>query len=223
MIMSASTENYLKTVYEYYKLSGKGPKPGMIAGELGISSAAATDMARKLAEKKLVNYRKYMEVSLTPEGEKMALSVVRKHRLWETFLYETFGLSLHEIHREAEMLEHQTSEFMVEKLSEFLGDPLFDPHGDPIPARDGKIVKSEGNVILSAAMEGRYYEIVRLPGSDKEFFDFCLSTGMEIGTKFKLVKQYEKNELSEIYINNTRLMLGRIITDKVLVIEIKNN
>ncbi len=221
--MSVSTENFIKTVYKLQRDLERDPRTGYIAGELGISNAAATDMARKLARKNLIVYRKYKEISLTPDGEEMALVVLRKHRLWETFLHRTFNLSLHEIHREAEMLEHQTSDFMMEKLCDYLGNPGFDPHGDPIPSKDGKISDNDPGMRLSVTEPGKYYEITRLQGSDKEFYEFCISSGISVGTEFKLKKQYEKNEITEIYLNNIRLMLGKNITDKILIREIKKN
>ena len=131
--MSVAIENFVKAIYNNEKHDIANTKPGNIASKLGISSAAATDMAKKLDTKGLLNYEKYQKLRLTKKGEKMALNVVRKHRLWEAFLHKTFDMSLHKIHREAELLEHETSDFLAEKISAYLGNPKFDPHGDPIP------------------------------------------------------------------------------------------
>ncbi len=134
--MSVSVENFIKTVYHLNENGEKDTKPGSIASELNISNAATTDMSRKLARKNLIYYQKYKPILLTAKGQKMALSVIRKHRLWETFLFENFNLSLDEIHREAELLEHQTSDFLADKIEELLGMPKVDPHGTPIPNLD---------------------------------------------------------------------------------------
>lgn len=134
--MSVSVENFIKTIYHLNEHAEKDTKPGSIAHELKISNAATTDMARKLSLKNLIHYQKYKPILLTPKGQKLALSVIRKHRLWETFLFEKFNLSLVEIHREAELLEHQTSDFLADKIEEFLGRPTIDPHGTPIPNLD---------------------------------------------------------------------------------------
>ena len=131
--MSVAIENFVKAIYNNDIQDHHNTKPGNIAKKLGISNAAATDMAKKLASKNLLQYEKYQALQLTEEGTKMALNVVRKHRLWESLLFKMFDMSLHEIHREAEFLEHETSDFLANKISEYLGNPKFDPHGDPIP------------------------------------------------------------------------------------------
>ncbi|MFO7852378.1 MAG: iron dependent repressor, metal binding and dimerization domain protein [Bacteroidota bacterium] len=218
--MSASKENFIKKVYELDNDIKKSVKPGLLAGELGISNAAVTDMARKLSAKKLIHYERYGQIKLTPEGTKMAMDIIRKHRLWETFLYRTLDMTLHEIHREAEMLEHQTSDYLVEKISEFLGNPSFDPHGDPIPGKNGILKPDKKRLILSDAEAGNYYKVCRLSGSDKEFFEFCRSVDIKIGSKMRIEKQYEKNKITEIFYNDARLMLGVNITDKIFVEQI---
>jgi DtxR family transcriptional regulator, Mn-dependent transcriptional regulator len=136
--MSVSIENFIKAIYKQGIHSVADTRLSTIARLLSISNAAATDMARKLAKKGIVNYVKYKPLSLTEYGLNLALNVIRKHRLWESFLYKTLNLSLHEIHREAELLEHQTSDLLAEKIENYLGFPATDPHGDPIPALNGK-------------------------------------------------------------------------------------
>ena len=161
------------SIYKNQKNDAYDTKPGNIAKKLGISNAAATDMAKKLSARNLINYEKYQQLTLTKEGTKMALDVVRKHRLWEAFLFKTFDMSLHDIHREAELLEHQTSDFLAEHLSAYLGNPEFDPHGDPIPNAAGEITTTDTSIALSKAKAGKSYKITRLLSDDKEFFDFC--------------------------------------------------
>jgi DtxR family Mn-dependent transcriptional regulator len=222
-IKSVSIENFLKTIYSFEHSQSLAAKPGSVARELGISNAAATDMARNLADKNLIHYEKYQDLKLTPQGKKMALDVIRKHRLWETFLHQTFDLSLHEIHREAELLEHQTSDFLADKLYAFLGKPKVDPHGDPIPDNHGSMSASEEQMSLSAAGSGKYYTIKRLFSSDKEFFDFCHANNISIGSQLKVEKQYVKNNMTEIYINDTKVILNKEITDIIYVKERKLN
>jgi len=171
--MSVSKENFLKAVYQHHTDPDLDTRPGTISDALHISRAATTDMARNLAGKGLLAYEKYRELKLTNSGEKMALQVIRKHRLWETFLFRTLNMSLHEIHREAEMLEHQTSDYLASRIAEYLGDPSHDPHGDPIPDDNGEIRPVSGQVSLALAGEGTGYIVTRLSGSEKEFFDFC--------------------------------------------------
>lgn len=110
-----------------------------LAEHTQTKAASVSDMLRKLAEKNLINYRKYQGVTLTKEGQHIALSVIRKHRLWEVFLVEKLGFGWDEIHDIAEQLEHIDSKELTEKLDKFLGSPQFDPHGDPIPDAKGKM------------------------------------------------------------------------------------
>ena len=218
--MSASTENFLKTIYSFRKLEARDTKPGSIAKALGISNAAATDMAKKLSVRKLVLYEKYQPLNLTNEGEKIALQILRKHRLWETFLHKTFGMSLLEIHREAELLEHQTSDFMADKLWEYLGKPDCDPHGDPIPDVEGKVHLHKDNQVLYKADVNVLFEIKRLINRDEEFFQFCKGNGIEIGTKLQVVKQYSKNKLTEILIREQKILIPQEFSGLVYVRQI---
>jgi len=222
-MLSASTENFIKTIFKSEQVTGFGVKPGNLAANLGITNAAATDMARKLADKNLVEYKKYKPVKLTPTGKKFALNILRKHRLWETFLHKTFDMTLHEIHREAELLEHQTSDFMADKINAFLGHPETDPHGDPIPKINGFIAPDKSCVPLSKAQEGKYYRITRLFSSEKEFFDFCHANHIDIGTSLKIEKQYPKNNMTEIMVQNKILLLGADFSDIIYVKRKKTN
>ena len=215
--MSSSIENFVKTIYHFCKLEAKDTKPGSIASALGISNAAATDMARKLSEKNLVEYHKYQPLKLTQEGEKLALNVLRKHRLWETFLYRTFNMSLLEIHNEAELLEHQTSDRMADVLWNYLGKPSFDPHGDPIPNIEGEIDNESNNMILFKALKNHSYKIIRLVSNDEEFFNFCSDNKIEIGNTIEVVNQYPKNKLTEILINERLLVISKEFSSNIYV------
>ncbi|MFH1120143.1 MAG: metal-dependent transcriptional regulator [Bacteroidota bacterium] len=215
--MSTATENFVKVIYQFGQNQGLDTKPGTVAKALGISNAAATDMAKKLALKDLVVFQKYRPLQLTETGMRMALNVIRKHRLWETFLFRTFNLSLHEIHREAELLEHLTSDFLTERLSIFLGSPDFDPHGDPIPDTDGRILSSEGQFTLSSTAAGYFYKITRLAGFDGEFFEFCEENGISVGTLLKVEKQYAKNEMTRVVINEQKLILNAAMANVIFV------
>lgn len=215
--MTVSIENFIKAIYLQSKLSGRDTRLSTIARLLNVSNAAATDMSRKLAKKNLVNYTKYKPLSLTENGLSMALNVIRKHRLWESFLYRTLGLSLHEIHREAEQLEHQTSDFLAEKMEMFLGNPAFDPHGDPIPDLDGKIMPDNSQILLSEAKAGSIYEISRLFSSDKDFFDFCNSNHIIVGSNIWVEKQYSSNRMTEVKINQNKILLNEDFTNIIYV------
>ena len=215
--MTISIENFVKAVYKQSNLSGADTKLSTIAGMLNISNAAATDMARKLSGRQLVNYTKYKPLSLTATGNELALNVIRKHRLWESFLHQTLNLSLHEIHREAEALEHLTSDFLADKIDNFLGNPATDPHGDPIPENNGTEKTDESQQLLSEVNAGNSYEICRLYSSEKDFFDFCSSNHIAIGSSIWVEKQYESNKMTEIKIDQNKLLLNEVFTSVIYV------
>lgn len=217
--MSVAIENFVKTIYKNDTNDSNDTKPGNIAKKLGISSAAATDMAKKLASRNLLQYEKYQALQLTDEGTKMALNVIRKHRLWEALLFKLFDMSLHEIHREAELLEHETSNFLADRISEYLGNPKFDPHGDPIPNANGEITTIDTSIALSNTQEGKTYIISRLMSDDKEFFDFCALNGLKYGNTIIVTKQFSKNKMTQITINNNNIILNEDFTNIIYVNE----
>lgn len=215
--MSISTENFVKAIYKQGRKYGTNTKLSTLSDILGVSNAATTDMAKNLALKGLVIYNKYKPLSLTQKGTALALSVIRKHRLWETFLYKTLNLSLHEIHAEAEHLEHSTSNFLANKIDNFLGNPGFDPHGDPIPSIDGNINAKHSKITLSEAKPGVSYEISRLFSSDKDFFDFCSENNLTVGTKIWLEKRYSFNNTTSIKVDKNTILLTEEFSNIIYV------
>ncbi|MFP4844687.1 metal-dependent transcriptional regulator [Winogradskyella sp. PE311] len=215
--MSIAIENFVKAIYKNNSNNAKDTKPGNIAKKLGISSAAATDMAKKLAVKDLLHYQKYQELQLTEKGKKMALSVVRKHRLWEAFLFKMFDMSLHDIHKEAELLEHQTSDLLADKISAYLGHPKFDPHGDPIPNANGEITTIDTSISLANAEEGKHYVISRLMSDDKEFFEFCAHHKLKYGHEVLVSKQFINNKMTELSVENNTILLNQDFTTLIYV------
>lgn len=215
--MSVSIENFVKTIYKQSKLSGSDTRLSTLAGILDISNAAATDMARNLSAKNLVNYTKYKPLTLADKGNELALNVLRKHRLWESFLYQTLQLSLHEIHIEAEQLEHCTSDFLAGEIEKYLGNPTLDPHGDPIPAFNGQMETDQTQIRLSETKTEHTYQISRLSGSGKEFFDFCKSSGIQIGSSIRVEQQYISNKMTEIKIDHKTILLHEDFTNLIFV------
>lgn len=134
-----SEENYLKAIWKNHERGAENVSTNDIAAEVKTRAASVTDMLKKLAEKKLIQYQRYQGVKLTSEGRKVALTIVRKHRLWEVFLVEKLNYGWDEVHEIAEQLEHIYSDNLTDKLDQFLGYPKFDPHGDPIPDSTGKL------------------------------------------------------------------------------------
>ncbi|NLA62108.1 MAG: metal-dependent transcriptional regulator [Bacteroidales bacterium] len=215
--MSISIENFVKAIYLQDQRMGEDTRPGTLAKLLNISNAATTDMARSLAQKNLVNYTKYQKLTLTSEGEKLALSILRKHRLWEAFLSQTLNLSLNEIHKEAELLEHATSDFLSDKIDEYLNYPAADPHGDPIPCSSGKETPMTSAIVLSEAEIDKEYSIVRLFSSNPDFFDFCTSNNIAIGTTVRVEKNFEEMKMMEVSIGEKQLLLNEEFTNIIYV------
>ena len=217
--MSVAVENFIKAIYKNDKFDND-TSTGNIAKKLGISSAAVTDMAKKLASRELLLYEKYQSLELTEKGRQMALNVVRKHRLWEALLYKLFDMSLHEIHREAELLEHETSDFLADKISTYLGNPKFDPHGDPIPNSKGLITTVDNSIPLSNTEAGKSYIISRLISDDKEFFDFCALHGLKFGNQITVTNQFQNNKMTQISTNSNTILLNKDFTNIIYVNEI---
>lgn len=213
--MSISRENFLKTVYQCHVDLSQDTRPGTISEALDISRAATKDMARHLAGKGLLDYARYRELKLTAEGEKLALQVIRKHRLWEPFLFRTLNMSLHEIHREAEMLEHQTSDYLASRIAEYLDDPKHDPHGDPIPDANGEFHPQTGQESLASAEEGSVYVVARLSGTEEVFFDFCKRNHISPGSRVEVFRQYPEERMTEIRTTRGILLLHGELTKNI--------
>ena len=215
--MSISIENFVKTIYLQEQRMGGDTRPGTLSKLLNITNAATTDMARSLADKQLVNYTKYQKLSLTPEGRKLALNILRKHRLWEAFLSKTLNLSLHQIHDEAERLEHLTSDFLADKIDEYLNFPALDPHGDPIPCSDGMETRESDAIVLSKAEIDKDYTIVRLFSSNPNFFDFCAANNIAIGKEIQIKKKFNEMKIIEVSLGEKNLLLNEEFTNIIYV------
>lgn len=162
--MTISAENYIKIIYNLTFEQEKQAFSGEIARKLGISSAAVTDMARKLSRDGVIHYTKYKALELTKHGEKLARNVIRRHRLWESFLRRSLGLSLYEIHHESEYLEHAGSEKLLDRIEEWLENPVYDPHGDIIPDKQGKRELKQCDFRLSEGKFDKRYTVSRIAG-----------------------------------------------------------
>jgi DtxR family Mn-dependent transcriptional regulator len=162
--LSESVQDYLKTIYDL-RQENERVTTNALAARLNIAAASVTGMLKKLAEMKLVAYEPYQGATLTPAGEKIALEVIRHHRLIELYLTEAMGYSWDQVHAEADKLEHAMSENFVERISQMLGDPKIDPHGDPIPAKDGTVAASS-RMTLREASAGSVVRIERVRDED---------------------------------------------------------
>lgn len=181
MQLSQTEENYLKAIYSLAGSEGGGKKlPNLaIAGKLDINPATVTEMLGKLAEKKLIDYSRREGARLTETGAARALLVIRKHRLWETFLVAKLGFGWDEVHEVAEQLEHIQSDKLLLQLDDFLGNPRFDPHGDPIPDKAGNMPAMR-SIPLSEGEEGRSYRFAGVTNHSPAFLHFLDKTGLAL-------------------------------------------
>lgn len=164
LVISASVQDYLKAIYEIREDTGK-VSTNALAEKLGIAAASVTGMLKKLAESKLVIYEPYQGVTLSRAGEKMALEIIRHHRLLELYLHEAMGYELDRVHDEAERMEHAISEEFEDKMAALLGDPARDPHGDPIPTKTGQVA-SVSRLSLNEAATGKTVCVERVRDKD---------------------------------------------------------
>lgn len=192
MMLSYTEENYLKALLKLASRNDGKKEAGTneMAASLGVKPATANDMFKKLKEKNLVDYKKYGKISLTPLGEENAINILRRHRLWETFLFQKLDFSWDEVHEVAEQLEHIQSPKLVEKLEEFLGFPEYDPHGDPIPRANGDMLPFE-RLLLADLQPGDTAFVVRVKDTSNVFLQYLQKLGISIGTKVTLMEKVD--------------------------------
>ncbi len=200
MRFSIAEENYIKAIY-HLQLGDGTVSTNELAAELQTKAASVTDMLKKLKTKKLLSYEKYKGVRLSNEGKKLALVIVRKHRLWEYFLVDTLQFGWDEVHEVAEELEHISSRKLVEKLDAFLGHPKFDPHGDPIPDSHGKMaVRQQINLIdLDVNVLA---EVSGVGSQSTELLELLKHKHIGIGTKLEVKKKFSFDNSIEVKIKN---------------------
>jgi DtxR family Mn-dependent transcriptional regulator len=215
--MSVSKEDFLKTVYHIIFDENSRVTSSEIARRLGISNAAVTDMARKLSGEGLIHYVKYKAISLTARGKKQAITIIRKHRLWETFLHRVLNIPNHSLHKEAELLEHSTSEGLLEKIEEYLDYPAFDPHGDPIPTKNGKIPQVNGKKLLAECRPGTY-TIIRLQHRNKEISLFFENNHLCIDEEIEILEVLEDIRSIVVRIDGNTLVINNEMASQIYVI-----
>jgi DtxR family Mn-dependent transcriptional regulator len=215
-MISLAEENYLKSIYHLSQAGSKSVLTNELAEAMNTKAASVTDMIKKLSTKEFISYEKYYGVNLTAKGKTVALSVIRKHRLWETFLVEKLAFSWDEVHEVAEQLEHIQSKRLIEKLDEYLGFPKVDPHGDPIPDTKGKI-KAFQQVMLATLKPGADSIIVAVKDSDSQLLKYLDKIGARPGKTIKVIEREEYNGSMEVSINNQRFFLSKEVSENILV------
>lgn len=179
-------DDYLKAIYHHTEWQDDPITPSQLATVLGLAPSSVTEMVKKLAAQGLVTHRPYGPVSLTPAGRKRAAGVIRRHRLVETWLVREFGYAWHEVHDEAEVLEHALSERLLDGIDDRLGHPRFDPHGDAIPDATGAVHR-EPFVLLAEAASGHSGRVLRVSDRDPELLQAMVERGIDVGHELEVV------------------------------------
>ena len=186
---SEAVEDYLKAIYELQERDGRAKTSGL-AERLGVTAGSVSDMLKRLARERprIVEYRHHQGVTLTPDGRKTALEIIRRHRLLETFLHDVLGFAWEEVHKEADRLEHHISNRMTEAIADFLKHPDRDPHGDPIPDPDGQLPENVW-IPLSTIEPGQLVRISRVRSRDEKLLKYLAEIGIGMETVLQVLEK----------------------------------
>jgi DtxR family Mn-dependent transcriptional regulator len=215
-MLTQTEENYIKAIYNLEISNSHIVSTTLISNQLKTKASSVTDMLKKLAEKKLINYEKYKGASLTLEGKSIALKIVRKHRLWEVFLVAKLSYNWDEVHIIAEQLEHIKSDSLIDKLEEFLDFPTNDPHGDPIPDKEGNI-EHHKNIMLSSVETEKSCVVIGIKNSSDSFLKFLDTVDIQIGTKLKVISKEEFDSSMMVENNNLSFSISNQISKNLFV------
>lgn len=215
MSFTTSEENYLKAIFHLQGKEGT-VTTNALAEKLQTKPASVTDMMKKLNAKKLLHYKPYYGFSLSAEGKKIALFIIRRHRLWEYFLSEKLKFNWNEVHLLAEELEHVSSKQLIDRLDKYLGFPKFDPHGDPIPDHKGKI-KNPNKVSLLELSFNQSAEVRQVTNPSKEMLEILEHKNIGIGTKLEVKKHFHFDHSIELKIKNTIVTISEQLAKNIFV------
>jgi len=215
---SESVENFLKAIYSLQQASER-VSTNTLAEALTISAPSVTDMAQRMVKDGLVDYQKYRGVVLTDAGAEVALKIIRRHRLIELYLVTELGYELHEVHAEAEALEHAVSDRFIEALAGKLDDPDIDPHGDPIPSAEG-VVAQRDLTRLSDLPEGRPGHVARLTTDNPDMLRHILERGFRLNAPVEVLARDPFDGPLTIRLDGEERVVGHAVADTVLIEEL---
>lgn len=215
---SLTVENYLKAIYLI--ASRRDPVEAVATGELAsallVSPGTVTGMLKTLSEADLATYTPYEGARLTPSGRRLALKVLRRHRLLELFLARTLRMTWDEVHEEAEHMEHSASDRLIDRIDEYLGNPAVDPHGDPIPRPDGSLTEPLG-MPLAHLERGSRFRVVRVVEQDPAFLRYLTECGLDLGAEGELTEVRPEAGILAFRLRDREAALGFEAAGKILV------
>lgn len=214
--MTLAEENYLKTIFHLERKLNSDVSTNALAERMQTRASSVTDMMQKLADKKMLVYKKYKGVQLTEKGKKAAAYVVRKHRLWEVFLVDKLKFHWDEVHDIAEQMEHIKSVELIKRLDAFLGHPDFDPHGDPIPDKEGNIKKAEKR-LLSELIKNQTGICVGVKESSPEYLQYLDKKNISIGTKINVLGKEFFDGSMMIQVERDQFFISKQIAENLYV------
>jgi DtxR family Mn-dependent transcriptional regulator len=214
--LTSTEENYLKCIYKIYLINESEVSTNQISVKMNTSAASVTDMLRKLSEKRLIHYQKYKGVTLTMLGQNRAIQLVRKHRLWESFLVDKLNYSWDEDHEIAEQLEHIESETLISKLDEFLGFPTVDPHGDPIPTSEG-VIYERLETLLSEAPLNKELSVLGVIDHSSPFLQYLDARNLKLGQSITKLKEFEFDKSIIVLINKDEITISHKVASNIRV------
>ena len=212
---SRSEEDYLKAIYSLWKKE-ESISTNDIANHLEMKASSVTDMLQKLGDKGWVNYIRYKGATLTSEGKSIALSIIRKHRLWETFLVNNLDFKWDQVHEIAEQLEHISSQELVNRLDNYLGNPGFDPHGDPIPNKNGEFPKSFSSPLVKLEIN-QQGQVVGVSQDTPSFLQYLDKLKIQLGSHIKVVDKIEFDQSLEVLIQNKTVQISAAVAKNILI------
>ncbi len=213
--LSDAVQDYLREIYKLRNEAGR-VKTSTLAQRMGVAPPSATAMVKRLAKLGLVEHELYRGVRLTAAGERVALEVIRHHRLLELYLAEAFELGLDAVHAEADRLEHALSERLERHIDEALGSPMHDPHGDPIPDVKLRIVQAS-SIRLSELTAGTQGNVVRVPDDDVELLRYLESVGLVPGARVELVRAEPLRGPITVRANDLQTAITRELAERIQV------
>ena len=215
-MITLTEENYIKAIYHLGNNGINSVNTNAIAEAMNTKASSVTDMVKKLSEKNYADYKKYQGVTLTDDGRRVAVNIIRKHRLWEVFLVEKLNFSWDEVHEVAEQLEHIKSKKLISQLDAFLEFPTHDPHGDPIPDKTGKINKID-KVLLSEATIGDDCICVGVQDSSSDFLKYLDKNKIALGSELKVCHREPFDNSITIKIEDKELIISNMIANNLFV------
>lgn len=217
---NTSKEDYLGIIFKH-KDENEEIKAAVIAELMNISGAAVTDMIKKLSRDGHIKYAPYKGIKLTPKGEEYARNMVRRHRIWEVFLYKEIGMPWEKVHEEAHRLEHSSSDELIDRLEEIMNFPKYDPHGDPIPAKNGIMPKVREHVPLTEIAAGETVCVVRVNDFHKDFLNYISGIGIKLNEEIFVEEVRSFDNSFKIKVKSKMFDVSSKIAENIFVETVK--